>query len=78
MAWFECDHGKRYAIFGDGGGIREAKRLKVPLIGQIPLDILTREHGDAGTPIASASPDKSKVINIYHEISKKITTLANA
>jgi len=78
MAWFECDLGTRYPIFGEGGGIKEAKKLKTPLIGQIPLDMMTRKHGDKGRPIATLSPNKSKASAIYHEISKKITQLANA
>lgn len=45
--------GKRYDIFGSGGGEREAKRLRVPLLGQIPIDIATREGGDRGIPIVS-------------------------
>lgn len=43
----------RYDIFGSGGGKREAKRLRVPLLGQIPIDIATREAGDRGMPIAT-------------------------
>jgi ATP-binding protein involved in chromosome partitioning len=43
--------GKRYDIFGSGGGEREAKRMRVPLLGQIPIDIATREAGDRGMPI---------------------------
>jgi ATP-binding protein involved in chromosome partitioning len=43
--------GKRYDIFGSGGGEREAKRLRVPLLAQIPIDIATRESGDRGIPI---------------------------
>jgi ATP-binding protein involved in chromosome partitioning len=43
--------GKRYDIFGSGGGEREAKRLLVPLLGQIPIDIATREASDRGMPI---------------------------
>jgi ATP-binding protein involved in chromosome partitioning len=46
--------GKRYDIFGAGGGEREAARLKVPLLGQIPIDIPTREAGDRGQPVTSA------------------------
>jgi ATP-binding protein involved in chromosome partitioning len=49
--------GKRYDIFGSGGGEREAKRLRVPLLGQVPLDIATREAGDRGMPIAAEEPD---------------------
>src|SRR5216110_1923438 len=44
---------QRYEIFGSGGGEREAKRLRVPLLGQIPIDIATREAGDRGEPIVS-------------------------
>jgi ATP-binding protein involved in chromosome partitioning len=43
--------GERYDIFGSGGGEREAKRLRVPLLGQIPIDIATCEAGDRGIPI---------------------------
>jgi ATP-binding protein involved in chromosome partitioning len=43
--------GKRYDIFGSGGGEREAKRLRVPLLGRISIDIATREAGDRGIPI---------------------------
>jgi ATP-binding protein involved in chromosome partitioning len=53
MSYFICPgDGHRYDIFGSGGGEREAKRLHVPLLGQIPLDIATREAGDRGRPIA--------------------------
>ncbi len=47
--------GKRYDIFGSGGGEREAKRLRVPLLGQIPIDIATREAGDRGMPVTAES-----------------------
>jgi len=49
--------GKRYDIFGIGGGEREAKRLRVPLLGQIPIDIATREAGDRGMPITAESKE---------------------
>ena len=48
--------GKPYHIFGEGGGAREAKRLRVPLLGQIPLDIETREACDRGMPIVFENP----------------------
>ena len=49
--------GKRYDIFGSGGGEREAKRIRVPLLGQIPIDIATRESGDRGMPITAEAAD---------------------
>jgi ATP-binding protein involved in chromosome partitioning len=58
MSYFiSPDTGKRYDIFGSGGGEREAKRLRVPLLGQIPIDIATRESGDRGMPITAEAGD---------------------
>ncbi len=37
MSWFTGDDGKRYEIFGSGGGDDLAARLEVPLLGRIPL-----------------------------------------
>lgn len=58
MSYFLCPNdGNRYDIFGTGGGAREAARLKVPFLGEIPLDIATREAGDRGRPVVDANPD---------------------
>jgi ATP-binding protein involved in chromosome partitioning len=62
---------KRYDIFGSGGGEREAKRLRVPLLGQIPIDIATREGGDRGTPIAAEDP-KSAVGAEFNRIARQL------
>jgi len=65
--------GKRYDIFGSGGGEREAKRLRVPLLGQIPIDITTREAGDRGIPIVSddrKSPVTAEFVRIAEAIRK--------
>src|SRR6201996_2494035 len=61
--------GKRYDIFGAGGGEREAARLKVALLGTVPLDIATREAGDRGMPIVIERPD--------HPISKVFEKIAD-
>jgi ATP-binding protein involved in chromosome partitioning len=57
MSWFTGDDGKRYEIFGAGGGDALAERLEVPLPGQVPLVSLLREGSDAGRPIVSEDPD---------------------
>ena len=57
MAWFTGDDGKRYEIFGSGGGQELATELGVPLIGQIPLLPPLREGGDVGRPITAVDPD---------------------
>ncbi len=72
MAWFEADDGKKYHLFGKEGGIREAARLNVPVLGQIPIDIDTRERGDAGAPVALRSTGESKVSAAFHQIAGTI------
>jgi len=57
MSWFTGDDGKRYEIFGSGGGAELAERIEVPLLGQVPLVPELREGGDAGRPIAVTDPD---------------------
>jgi ATP-binding protein involved in chromosome partitioning len=67
--------GKRYDIFGSGGGEREAARLKVSLLGMVPIDIETREAGDRGMPIMFEKPEHpvSKVFaKIADQLRKKI------
>ncbi|MEO7167993.1 MAG: Mrp/NBP35 family ATP-binding protein [Chthoniobacterales bacterium] len=49
--------GQRFDIFGSGGGEREAKRIKVPLLGQVPIDIATRESGDRGMPVTAENKE---------------------
>ncbi len=57
MSWFRGDDGVSYEIFGSGGGQELADRLKVPLLGQIPLVPALRAGGDDGHPIVVADPD---------------------
>jgi ATP-binding protein involved in chromosome partitioning len=62
---------KRYDIFGSGGGEREAKRLRVPLLGQIPIDIATREAGDRGMPIVGEDR-QSPVTEEFQKIARHL------
>jgi ATP-binding protein involved in chromosome partitioning len=52
MAPFTCEHGVRYALFGEGGGARLAAEVGVPLIGQVPLHPDMTGASDAGKPVA--------------------------
>src|SRR5437588_1344446 len=62
---------RRYDIFGTGGGEREGKRLRVPLLGQIPIDIATREAGDRGLSISAESKD-SPVAAEFSRIAREL------
>ena len=57
MSWFIGDDGKRYELFGAGGGAALAERLEVPLLGQVPLVVDLRAGGDTGRPVTAMNPD---------------------
>lgn len=52
MSSFTCDDGRRYDLFGTGGGERLAHEIGVPLLGQIPIEPAISAGGDAGSPAA--------------------------
>ena len=56
MSWFTGDDGKRYELFGAGGGDELAEVLGVPMLGQVPLVAELREGSDAGRPIVLSDP----------------------
>src|SRR5499433_823525 len=61
MSYFVApDTGTRYPIFGEGGGAKIAAEFGVPLLGQIPLEMETREGGDAGVPVTVGRPDSAQ------------------
>lgn len=66
MSYFECDHGERYHLFGQGGAQKECDRLKVPLLGQIPLEAVIGQRCDGGEPVALMSPSESKTSAAFH------------
>jgi ATP-binding protein involved in chromosome partitioning len=71
MSWFTGDDGKRYEIFGAGGGQDLADRLEVPLLGQIPLVPQLREGGDDGHPIVVTDPEGDAAA-AFTEIARRI------
>jgi ATP-binding protein involved in chromosome partitioning len=58
MSFFACPHcGEKTHIFSHGGGRATAERLKVPFLGEVPLDVDVRIGGDTGAPITASQPD---------------------
>ena len=72
MSWFRGDDGKRYDIFGSGGGETLAEELGVPLLGQVPLVIGLREGGDVGLPVIVADPSNEASV-AFVEIARLLT-----
>jgi ATP-binding protein involved in chromosome partitioning len=65
MSWFTGDDGKKYELFGSGGGKALAEELDVPLLAQIPLVSMLREGGDDGRPIAAVAPESEAGSSFY-------------
>ncbi len=58
MSYFIApDTGKKYDIFGTGGGSKIANELNAPYLGGIPIDPRIRIGGDNGVPIVYDHPD---------------------
>ncbi len=71
MSWFTGDDGKRYLLFGAGGGAELAERLGVPLLGQVPLTVELREGADSGNPLVATDPE-SEAGSIFAAMAERI------
>jgi len=58
-------------IFGRGGAGREAQKLGVPLLGEVPLDIGLRQACDDGRPLVATAPE-SAAAQVFIEMAKKL------
>jgi ATP-binding protein involved in chromosome partitioning len=78
MSFFCCPNcGHRSDIFGHGGARREAERLGVEFLGELPLKLAIRELADAGTPIVTAQPDSEEAA-AYRRIAARVWEKARA
>lgn len=57
MSYFVGDDGKRYEIFGHGGGQKLAHATSVPFLGDIPIDPRVVQSGDSGQPMVLSHPE---------------------
>ncbi|HYI91353.1 MAG TPA: Mrp/NBP35 family ATP-binding protein [Beijerinckiaceae bacterium] len=72
MATFVCPHcGETSHIFGHGGARREAERLGVPFLGEVPLNMTLRETSDAGRPVVAVDPDGPHA-RLYKDIARQV------
>ncbi|MDB5522721.1 MAG: sodium:proton antiporter [Rhizobium sp.] len=73
MSHFVCPNcGTSHDIFGHGGARREAEKIGVPFLGEVPLAMTIRETSDAGTPVVVSAPDGVHA-KVYREIAAKIS-----
>ncbi|UAL12046.1 Mrp/NBP35 family ATP-binding protein [Caulobacter segnis] len=70
MAFFaDPSTGAPIPIFGEGGGVAEAERLKVPLLGRVPIEIAVRLGGDQGVPAVISEP-KGQAAEVFGEAAR--------
>jgi ATP-binding protein involved in chromosome partitioning len=72
MSYFLCPHcGERSEIFSHGGARREAEKLGVDFLGELPLDMAIRETSDGGHPIVASDPDSAHA-KVYRAIAEQV------
>jgi ATP-binding protein involved in chromosome partitioning len=77
MSYFIApDTGKKYDIFGFGGGEKLSKELQVPFLGGIPIDPRIRIGGDKGVPIVFDLAD-TEYSDITMDISRNLARQIN-
>ena len=78
MSFYECPKcGNRDEIFKHGGGKRTADLLKVPFLGEIPIDPRVAIQGDAGKPIVVSEPD-SAVTKAFMSLAEQVVKAVGA
>lgn len=71
MSYYPLADGNRDFPFGQGGGAKVSDALKVPLLGQLPIDSTLRESSDAGTPIIMADPNRESS-KVFAKMAKEL------
>lgn len=71
MSYFLSPEGKRYDIFGTGGGQLLAGALRAPLFCQIPLEMNLRRDSDQGIP-AVFSENAQMAKAVFEELASRV------
>ena len=72
MSYFSCPNcGHVTNIFSHGGARREAEKLGLEFLGEIPLDMEIRETSDGGRPIVVSKPDSPNA-QVFVAIARRV------
>jgi ATP-binding protein involved in chromosome partitioning len=78
MSYFVCPHcGGRTDVFSHGGARKEAEKLGVPFLGEVPLDIAIRANSDEGRPVIASmaeSPQANALLGIARQVADTLAT----
>ena len=61
-------------VFGAGGGEKMAQQMGAAFLGRIPMEVNTRQSGDAGKPVVLHASE-SKTAKAFAEIAKNVESL---
>jgi ATP-binding protein involved in chromosome partitioning len=77
MSYFVCPHcGERTDVFSHGGARKEAEKLGVPFLGEVPLDTAIRAHSDDGRPVVASLPESPQANALVAVARRVADTLA--
>ena len=74
MSFFETPDGRRFDVFGRGGGEALADSLNIPLIGSIPLEPALGSGADRGEPVVVARPD-TPAARVFMDAARRLVEL---
>jgi ATP-binding protein involved in chromosome partitioning len=79
MSYFICDQcEKRHEIFTHGGAQNAAVRMKVPFLGEVPLEPGVVKGGDEGKPIVVSAPQSVSAVAFMSIAERVATALAKS
>jgi ATP-binding protein involved in chromosome partitioning len=73
---FDQPGDERVYLFGRGGAKRKAEEMGVPFLGEVPLNIVLRESGDAGKldeSLREGSPARSSLLGVVEQLAAQIS-----
>ena len=80
MSYFETNTGKKYEIFGEGGGEKLAEQFAIPLLMKIPLSESTTAEADKGIPLIEQqadTPTKSSLNTLVNKITAALPPITD-
>ncbi len=70
-----CGHEEH--IFGHGGVAKEAEKLGIPLLAEIPLHLSIRVAADGGAPVVASKPESPQA-EAYRVLARKLVEMGHA
>jgi ATP-binding protein involved in chromosome partitioning len=74
MSYFVCDGcNKRHEIFFHGGAKQAAERMRVPFLGEVPIEPGVTAGGDTGEPVVKKFPESASA-RAFLDLAREVAT----